>query len=147
MEGEAGSAAPRRVRIDLGGAGFGNGAFIETIGDTAVVYYPGEEDPQVGRAFQPNVSAMSGWKARPTFLPTQYVTGIDSADDLVKIFVAVQQTGATKGILFTGPVTSPTDLIRYRHFARVGGSRYGGKVTQLGEDTFRLDFDDWPILG
>ena len=113
MDGDAGSAATRRVRIDLGGAGFGNGAFIETTGDTAVVY----------------------------------ITGIDSADDLVKIFAAVRQTGATKGTLFTGRVTSPTDLIRYRDFARGGGSRFGGKVTQLGEDTFKLDFDDWPIFG
>ena len=106
-------AGPRTVRIDLGGTGFGNGEFIETTGDTAVVY----------------------------------ITRIDSADDMVKIFAAVRQTGATKGTLFTGPVTSPTDLIRYRHFARAGGRRFGRKVTQLGEDTFRLDFDDWPIFG
>jgi hypothetical protein len=74
-------------------------------------------------------------------------TGIDTADDMVKIFAAVRQTGATKGTLFTGPVTSPTDLIRYQHLARVGGRRFGRKVTQLGKDTFRLDFDDWPVLG
>jgi hypothetical protein len=112
MEGQAGGTAPKRMRIDLGGTGFGNGAFIETTGDTAVVY----------------------------------ITGIDTADDMVEIFAAVRQTGATKGTLFTGRVTSPTDLIRYQHLARVGGSRFGGKVAQLGEDTFRLDFDDWPIF-
>jgi hypothetical protein len=112
MDSETGPAATKRVRIDLGGTGFGNGAFIETTGDTAVVY----------------------------------ITGIDTADDMVKIFAAVRQTGALKGTLFTGRVTSPTDLIRYQRLARVGGTRFGGKVTALGEDTFRLDFDDWPIF-
>jgi hypothetical protein len=112
MKGEPGARATERVRIDLGGMGFGNGAFIETTGDTAVVF----------------------------------ITGVDTADDLVKIFAAVRETGATKGTLFTGPVTSPTDLIRYHRLAGVGGSRFGGKVSQLGEDTFRLDFDEWPIF-
>jgi hypothetical protein len=32
-------------------------------------YYPGKGDPQVGRAFQPDSHELSGWKARPTFLP------------------------------------------------------------------------------
>jgi hypothetical protein len=112
MESQASGPAPKRTRIDLGGVGFGNGAFMETTGDTAVVY----------------------------------ITGIDTAGDMVKIFAAVRQTGATKGTLLTGRVTSPTDLIRYQHLARVGGTRFGGKVTQLGEDSFRLDFDDWPIF-
>lgn len=112
LESEAGAATPKRIQIDLGGMGFGDGAFIETTGDTAVVF----------------------------------ITGIDTADDLVKIFAAVRQSGATKGTLFTGRVTSPTDLIRYRQLATVGGSRFGGKVTQLGEDSFRLDFDEWPIF-
>lgn len=112
MEGGAGASATKRVRIDLGGLGFGNGAFIETTGDTAVVF----------------------------------ITGIDTADDLVKIFAAIRETGATRGTLFTGPITSPTDLIRYQRLAGVGGSRFGGKVSHLGEDTFRLDFDEWPIF-
>ena len=50
MGGEPGARATERIRIDLGGMGFGNGAFIETTGDTAVVF----------------------------------ITGIDTADDLVK---------------------------------------------------------------
>ncbi len=112
MDGEPGAATTKRVRLDLGGTGFGNGAFIDTTGDTAVVY----------------------------------ITGIDTADDLVRIFAAVRRTGATKGTLFTGRVTSPTDVIRYRYFARVGGRRFGGKVAQLGDDRFRLDFDEWPIF-
>jgi hypothetical protein len=112
MEGDAGARATKRVRIDLGGMGFGNGAFIETTGDTAVVF----------------------------------ITGIDTADDPVKIFAAVRETGATKGTLFTGPVSSPTDLIRYQQLSGVGGTRFGGKVSQLGEDTFRLDFDEWPVF-
>src|SRR5262245_63364775 len=32
-------------------------------------YYPGDEDPHVGRAFQPDSQDPSGWKARPTLLP------------------------------------------------------------------------------
>jgi hypothetical protein len=106
------AVAPKRVRIDLGGTGFGNGAFIETTGDTAVVF----------------------------------VTGIDTAEDMVKIFAAVRRTGATKGTLFTGPVTSPTDLIRYQRLAEAGGLRFGGKVSKIGEDSFRLDFDNWPVF-
>src|SRR5689334_6758212 len=101
MEGEPGARAAERVRIDLGGMGFGNGAFIETTSDTAVVF----------------------------------ITGIDTVDDLVKIFAAVRKTGATNGTLFTGPVTSPTDLLRYQRLIGVGGCRFGGRVSQL--DTFR----------
>jgi hypothetical protein len=112
MEGGAAARATERIRIDLGGMGFGNGAFIETTGDTAVVF----------------------------------IAGIDTADDLVKILAAVRETGGTRGTLFTGPITSPTDLIRYQRLAAVGGSRFGGKVSQLGEDTFRLEFDEWPIF-
>ncbi len=33
-----------------------------------VPYYPGRNDPRVGRAFPPEVEALSGGKARPTFL-------------------------------------------------------------------------------
>jgi hypothetical protein len=73
-----------------------------------------------------------------------HVTEIDSADDLAKIFQAARQTGAKKGTLFTGIVTSETDLIRYQRLAASGGSRFGGKVTQLSDDTFRLDFDEFP---
>ena len=32
-------------------------------------YYLGKEESHVGRAFQPDDAAPSGWKARPTFLP------------------------------------------------------------------------------
>ena len=58
--------------------------------------------------------------------------------------IRARQTGARKGILFTGPVVSETDLIRYQSLAKSGGSRFGGKVTQLGENTFRLDFEEFP---
>jgi hypothetical protein len=100
----------KTVKVELGGKGVGNGAFITTGGDEAVIY----------------------------------VFGIDTADDLVKLFQAARKTGATKGSLFTGVVTSETDLARYRDLAKDGGSRFGGKVTQLSEDTFRLDFDQFP---
>jgi hypothetical protein len=72
------------------------------------------------------------------------VTSIDSADDLARIFQAARRTGATKGTLFTGKVTSETDLIRYQRLAETAGSRFGGKVTRLTEDTFRPDFDELP---
>jgi hypothetical protein len=111
---KAGDAAaeivPKTVRIDLGGEGFGNGAFVTVRGESAVIH----------------------------------VIGIDSADDLARIFSETRKLGATKGTLFTGPVTSPTDLTRYRTLAELGGSRFGGKVTRLGNDTFRLDFEDLP---
>lgn len=73
-----------------------------------------------------------------------WVNSIDTANDLVQILRAARQAGATKGALFTGHITSPTDLIRYQRFAATGGSRFGGTVTQLTEDTFRLDFDEFP---
>ena len=61
--------------LRTGGEDFGSGRRTDagpgpTVGRAADRgYYLGKEESHVGRAFQPDDAAPSGWKARPTFLP------------------------------------------------------------------------------
>ena len=77
---------------------------------------------------------------------TIQVEGVDSAGDLVKILQAARQNGATKGSLYTNQVVDDHELARYLGLVKRGQTRFGGKVTQLGPDRFRLDFDELPCF-
>ena len=73
-----------------------------------------------------------------------HVLGVDTAEDLVKIIRAARHNGATKGTLFTGKVVDPHELAPYSDLVKRGETRFGGKVTQLGPDTFQIDFESLP---
>ena len=75
---------------------------------------------------------------------TIHVLGVDNVTDLVAIFKAARLNGATRGTLYTGKVTDATELARYLDLVKRGQTRIGGKVIQLGPDTFRIDFDVLP---
>ena len=73
-----------------------------------------------------------------------YITGIDTAEDLVKIFAVVRKTGATRAPY--GPAGAPVPRTWYaiNNLYESALAASAERSTQLAEDTFRLYFDEWP---
>ena len=62
----AGGAADRHLRVIISDPAIDPERVLFV---SMTSYYPGTKETHVGRAFQPDFLAVSGWKARPTFLP------------------------------------------------------------------------------
>lgn len=75
---------------------------------------------------------------------TIQIKGIDSLDDIVRIIVVARENGAKSGELFTNKVIDDHELEQYVRLANEGGTRFGGQVHQLTEDTFKIVFDSLP---
>ena len=77
---------------------------------------------------------------------TIHVIGIDKSEDLVQIFDAARQAGVIgPATVYTGLIVGGrNELAHYIRLASVGGTRFGGRVEQIGPDTFRLLFDELP---
>ncbi len=65
--------------------------------------------------------------------------GIDTANDVVKVFDSAASAGAKSATVFTDTVADEGLLRLFRRLAETGGTHLGGTVTQIGPDSFRLD--------
>ena len=75
-----------------------------------------------------------------------HISGIDSGADLRKILRATLDSGGRRGTVFTGRVVNADLLVRYEHLARFSKPHFRRRVTKVGPERFRLDYDRFPSV-
>jgi hypothetical protein len=80
----------------------------------------------------------------PDSTATIHIIGIESADDLVKIFETARDAGGIRGTVYTGSIVHDGILVRCTRKANKGQTDLGGRVTRLGPDWFMIEYDEFP---
>jgi hypothetical protein len=83
-------------------------------------------------------------RVEPDGTTTIHIWGIDSVNDLVKIFEAARAAGGTRGTVYTGRIVHDGILSRCQTKTESGQTELGGKVTRLGPDRFMIEYDELP---
>jgi len=73
---------------------------------------------------------------------------LEKADDIAGLARQAldygRQSGATRAVLETGPIVNASLLEKMVRLASGGGTRVGGRVVQVGKDTFEIIWDALP---
>jgi hypothetical protein len=75
-----------------------------------------------------------------------HINGIDSGADLRKILRAAVDSGGRRGTVFTGRVVNAHLLEKYERLARLSKPHFRRRVTKIGPERFRLDYDRLPSV-